>query len=435
MSLVLLPCEIFHREFDAKLILAARLAAEKKMTVMIGYDKFFNNLIPLLPRAILLDKSCSSIVYNGRIRSVKKKNGTVLINDEEGFNDLTSNYKYSWLNRVDRQAATSIDNYLAWGGYDKKFFSQVDELNGKIEIAGNCRSDLLNDIGKQYFRDCISSYSNLFNDFVLISDNFCVERWKENYILPTFNVDSEKASAAQLEFEESQRVSKDKREFMSRLLEPVIMQRQDINFVIRPHPVANPLWWQNRFNKHRNVFVIYQNSIDPWIHSCRMLISMGCTTAIQALIAKKNVIELKMPNDPFETTSPSFASRLVPNTASSSEELSFLLSKPPAVNGFPSLLTEAWSTLSNSSTSTFADIISRYYYQMHSSDINKLNSILNQVNLYNMPPLDKEKWPYPSYQKIKNRLKNLCSSIQFPNSLTMKQIIPGLYLLTSPSGP
>ena len=44
MGLILLPCEIYHREFDAKLILSARLAANHGHHVLIGYDKFFNLL-------------------------------------------------------------------------------------------------------------------------------------------------------------------------------------------------------------------------------------------------------------------------------------------------------------------------------------------------------------------------------------------------------
>lgn len=431
MSLALLPCEVFHREFDAKLILASKLAVEKKMVVLIGYDKYFNILIPYLPKSILLDKSCSSVIFNGRIKPVKKNNGFVLVSDEEGFNNLTDNFKYSWLNRVDREAANLIDSYLAWGSIDKQFFSQINELNSKIEIAGNCRSDLLNDIGKTYFKDCISSYSSIFNDFVLISDNFCVERWNQNYALPAFNVDPKKANAAQKEFEESQRDFSGRRDFMCGVLEPIIAERQDINFVIRPHPVANPLWWQKRFNKYRNVFIIYQNPIEPWLHSCKLLISMGCTTAMQALIAKKLVIEITRPTNANLAKSTSFASKLVSNKATSSDELGQILSQSLKIHPLPSLLSEAWANLDVSASSVFADIISRYNYQLQSSEITQLYNILSKVTTANMPSLDKEKWHYPSFDKIKQRLKRLHSTILKSAPLNIKQLIPGLYLLSS----
>ena len=429
MSLVLLPCEVFHREFDAKLILASKLAAEQKMTVLLGYDKFFNALIPFLPKSILLDKSCSSIIYNGRIAPVKKNSGVVLINDEEGFNNLTSNFKYSWLNRVDKKAAATIDAYLAWGSVDKNFFSEVAELDGKIEIAGNCRSDLLNDLGRLYFKESIDSYATIFDNYVLISDNFCVERWKQDYTLPSFNVNPEQASIAQSEFAEHQRISKSKRDFMCNMLEPIIQERQDINFVIRPHPVANPLWWQQRFHRYRNVFVIYQDCIEPWLHSCRSLISMGCTTAIQALVARKNVIELT--GVPTDSSSPhSFASKFINNTASSSEQLQALLDNPATVHTLSPLLHQAWSNIECSSSSIFAEIISRHRFKSNDTDILQLKNLLAQVNLDKMPTLDKEKWPYPSLNSLKRRLKSFHSSTLANKSLNFRQIIPGLYLLT-----
>ena len=56
MSLYLLPCEIYHREFDAKLLLSMRLASVLEGKVILGYDKYFNSLIPFLPSCVLLEK-------------------------------------------------------------------------------------------------------------------------------------------------------------------------------------------------------------------------------------------------------------------------------------------------------------------------------------------------------------------------------------------
>ena len=136
---------------------------------------------------------------------------------------------------------------------------------------------------------------------MLISDNFCVERWKQDYALPSFNVNSEKASIAQSEFAEHQTISKST--ILCDMLEPIIQEAR-YKLCDKPHPVANPLWWQKRFHRYRNVFVIYQDCIEPWLHSCRSLISMGCTTAIQALVARKNVIEITdAPTDSSPTLS------------------------------------------------------------------------------------------------------------------------------------
>ena len=151
MSLTLFPCEIFHREFDAKLLIAFEMASKFGKPSLIGYDKYFQDLIPHLNFSTLLEKSCSTIMWNGRIRPVKNNGGSILVADEEGFNNLTEANRYTFINRLDRAAAQSVDLYSCWGKIDYEFWESVPELRPKLSIMGNSRSDLLGSLGKQYF--------------------------------------------------------------------------------------------------------------------------------------------------------------------------------------------------------------------------------------------------------------------------------------------
>ena len=45
MGVLYLPCEIFHREFDAKLLLGLYLYKEYKHDSIIGYDKYFGEIL------------------------------------------------------------------------------------------------------------------------------------------------------------------------------------------------------------------------------------------------------------------------------------------------------------------------------------------------------------------------------------------------------
>ena len=80
MALTLLPCEIFHREFDAKLLIASEITSVFGTPVLIGYDKYFNQLIPHLPSSTLLEKLLYH--YLECIRAIKERNGAVLVSDE-----------------------------------------------------------------------------------------------------------------------------------------------------------------------------------------------------------------------------------------------------------------------------------------------------------------------------------------------------------------
>ena len=111
MSLALLPCEIYHREFDAKFILASRLSSQFRIPALIGYDKHFSFLAKHLSRCTLLDKSCSSIMWNSRLRPVLENGGKVIVSDEEGFNNITQANSSTWSSRLDFTAANSINEY------------------------------------------------------------------------------------------------------------------------------------------------------------------------------------------------------------------------------------------------------------------------------------------------------------------------------------
>ena len=71
MSLTLFPYEIFHREFDAKLLIAFEMASKFGIPSLIGYDKYFQDLILHLNFSTLFREKLSTIMWNGRIRPVK----------------------------------------------------------------------------------------------------------------------------------------------------------------------------------------------------------------------------------------------------------------------------------------------------------------------------------------------------------------------------
>ena len=75
MGLVALPCEISKREFDAKLLLAVRLALIHNKASIVGYSNYFHAVCRIATYATLMDKSCSDIMFKGRIEPVKKGGG------------------------------------------------------------------------------------------------------------------------------------------------------------------------------------------------------------------------------------------------------------------------------------------------------------------------------------------------------------------------
>lgn len=222
----------------------------------------------------------------------KEKNGAALICDEEGFNNITLSNKFTFLNRLDREAARYIDAYACWGQIDYEFWAKVPELNSKLKIIGNCRSDLLGALAKDFYSDQIFGLKSLFGDYVLISDNFSVERRGNSTVFPKYNVTLDEANAAELELEKRNNNAARRRAFFADCIYETADNMPHTNFIIRPHPCADHQWWTSRFASLRNVHIIYHLNIDPWILSARCLISIGCSSAIQSVIAKTPVIEI-----------------------------------------------------------------------------------------------------------------------------------------------
>jgi surface carbohydrate biosynthesis protein len=302
MATFCIPCEVYLREFDAKLLLATRLAVQYGHEVLIGYDKYFTYAMSEINNPCLIDKSLSSIMYTGRIHPAKINNGKVMICDEEGFNTLGFKDTKSFYARVDQRSIDEIDLYAAWGNREIDFYGTIKGFRDKALPLGNSRSDLLNTIGKKYFEPLINSLRNIFGPYVLVSDNFAVELLGINK-MPRYDISDDKYQEIQREFDDWRREGKMLRDVLSDIVEVAVQKLPDLQFVIRPHPAANPIWWHNRFGQYRNCHIIHRHPVEPWIHGSNAVINMGCTVGFQSIVAGKQTIEVAKKDYPLHGTS------------------------------------------------------------------------------------------------------------------------------------
>ena len=93
---------------------------------------------------------------------------------------------------------------------------------------------------RSYFSKDIYGLNSIFGRFVLVSDNFCVERRCGKYTLPTFNVAQVDQVAAQNEFEQRAQSQARRREFFSDLLDDVAKNFTKIKYT---RPCYDTLSW------------------------------------------------------------------------------------------------------------------------------------------------------------------------------------------------
>jgi len=421
MALVCLPCEIYQREFDAKLLLGVRLASEHGHTVLIGYDKYFTQAIPHLGPSLLLEKSLSRIMLQGRIAPTKRLGGRVIVSDEEGINNVGIMGEESWLARIHPKAVKLVDLYACWGQRDAAFFKVVPGLAAKMAILGNCRSDLLNHIGRQFYQPLIEGLGKVFGDYILVSDNFALERLGYHGMAPIAQ-DAATQNRLQAEYELWEQEARVRRQHFTDLLLQAIKAMPTQPFVIRPHPRSHPRWWHEHFGAYRNVQVINSHAVEPWIHAARAVVSMGCTTGLQALVAGKAVVELATPS----LESHGLVSRILPSHFVDAEqvtsELRRLAQQEQPAPFDRAELERSWVNTSRSSTK----FIARACHQLAAS--------LTGTN--NPPPprfqgLDPEssKWSEnPGTPAIKEKVLRASAALHC-SDVTVKKVSMGVWRL------
>jgi hypothetical protein len=70
-----------------------------------------------------------------------------------------------------------------------------------------------------------------------------------------------------------------------------------LNFVIRPHPSENVNYYKSIFEASKNVHVVHEGSVGPWLLAGKALIHDGCTTAIESHFCDVPVINYKSERD------------------------------------------------------------------------------------------------------------------------------------------
>lgn len=301
----ILPVESYDREFDAKLLLSLNLlrSKNKPSEVIVGFDKAITQILKYLKGpSVLLDKSCSDIMFQGRFKPVLSQGGAVSVCDEEGVNNITNNFD-GLVTRFDPNAVKYLSRYYTWGELDKKLARSANISDSKIKMTGNPRLDLLKENGKNFYHNLSSGLRSYFGDFYLFNENFCIETYLQDYKPPmrTYLPKDEMKKLNETRDRKRAAASLERDSFVT-LFEHLVSKNKDKYFIVRPHPMSDPTFWHLKFAKSRNVSVIYRDPAEPWLFACKALISCGCTTALQAALANVPVYHFSDSTDSYSNS-------------------------------------------------------------------------------------------------------------------------------------
>ncbi len=166
---LILPVEIFTREFDAKVLLAC-FAAERGFSVIIGAKREINLDLASLPLSMYLSINLSN--RNEITCHLLANLGHILVGADEEAIVYCSPEVY-----VKEKLGTRVfpqpKLFLAWGSENARIWKSQKNYNGMpVYTTGNPRTDLLRPELQQYWTQQVKEILQNYGRIILINTNF-----------------------------------------------------------------------------------------------------------------------------------------------------------------------------------------------------------------------------------------------------------------------
>ncbi|TBX66358.1 hypothetical protein EZL74_10945 [Flavobacterium silvisoli] len=297
---ILLPIETINREIDFKIVLAGFLSNQGHK-VYIGQHEFLMKLVPKIPHGgLYIGKNIfnkrSDLEKGEKYHLLKKYNFDVIYLHEEGA--VFPGKEADWIRILKSQYNTDFfdenDKICVWGDFQKRI-DEARRPKSSVITTGHPRFDLCKEKWHSLYFSKVEILKKAYGNFVLINGNYGMA----NHGLGLEHVFSEKGDYNVAD--ETQRLkrvnffchSSKKMIDLVCLTHELAVKFPKLNFVFRPHPSENHQYYKTVFVGVNNIFVSHDGPILPWIIASKAIIHDGCTTAIEATLANKLVINFE----------------------------------------------------------------------------------------------------------------------------------------------
>ncbi|MEX2491429.1 MAG: surface carbohydrate biosynthesis protein [Nitrospirales bacterium] len=321
---LILPVEIFNREFDAKVLLSC-FAAERGFSVIIGAKREINLNLASFPPSIYLPINLHN--RNQVTTHLLENLGHTLAGMDEEAIVYCSPEVYV-KEKLGNIVFPQPKLFLAWGSENARIWKSQKNYNGMpVHITGNPRTDLLRPELQPYWARSVEDIKKQFGDIILINTNF----GKLNNFRP--NKGDEKkaleAATSSLETVNEQELGMAKHRLalfhhFQQMVGEVGKAFPTHTVLIRPHPSENHEIWKQAGKGCPNVHVHFEGHVTPWLLASDAIIHNSCTTGLEGYLLNRSVFSFQpVTSERFDKKLPNSVSQ----RASSTKELIHLLGK------------------------------------------------------------------------------------------------------------
>lgn len=292
---LILPVENQVRELDAKLLMAC-VAAERGFDVTLGSRTYVHFAVSSLPRGVFVAKSLRSISAL-MFKLLDHLGHDIVAWDEESLVRFPSPEYYGF--RYSPETFAAVDRLFAWGEDDAEFFRQYDGYTGvPIHVTGNPRMDMLRPELTGFFDQEVRSLRERYGRFILVNTNFPFVNpfVPELALLQPRDGDGDgdgvrvgrTGRGMSLEFARGYAAHIERIcQHFQRLIPKLGTWFPEHTIIVRPHPSEDHETWRRLASHQRNVEVLHEGNVVPWLLAADALLHNGCTTAVEAAVMRK----------------------------------------------------------------------------------------------------------------------------------------------------
>lgn len=267
-----------RRDLEGLVLLSKKLAERGLKTFLVPMYTQPYEVPAISPDMVILNYARKSNFE--LIRSYKKAGMLIGILDTEG--GVWDSDK-QFIDSIDTRTFPYIDFYCLWGEAQCEAFKKYTDFpRSKLFVTGCPRFDFYKD---PLLKAMEYDYSSL-KPFILIASSFALANPK--FVSPGKEIENMvqcgySRGVAETRMNDEIRC----RKLLKDLVKIIAKKFSNLNFIIRAHPFEADTDYKVEFNNLKNIHVINNGVIGPWIRDAKIIIHFNSSIAIDARLMNK----------------------------------------------------------------------------------------------------------------------------------------------------
>jgi len=389
-KIIYLPIETKSREFDSKCLIGLECINQGVAVILSAAGR-----MKLEHPGVVLLKSAAGFEMKA-IENFKSRQISCVVIDEEGFvqteNDIQRSLRYS------QETLSAVDKVMFNGQSEHDVMNKYYSIpSDKCVITGNPRLDFYKPKLREYYKPYAGRIKRKYGPYILITSRFgeVNSARKIGYIDFLKNIRLIKNESELEIFSSFLAHSKNIYTEFLNLLPQLATEFKDYTIIVRPHPSELADNWIVAGKGSKNIKVVSEGPIGPWLLAADAVLHNGCTTGLEAFLMDRPVFSyMPVVSDEFDLKLPNKVSIQCYDKDSLIRRMKEILDlgdnfKSASIDGFNEKLEYAELFMRNAGQ--------QYAYQNIAHELVKLS--------VNLPDIDVDLFNKPTSLKLKSKLR------------------------------